>query len=80
MKQADYKKLFPIVAHMEVAGQISIKEAMDLTGKSKTIAWRYLKMLVDAGVAEAKGETDNSTCVLKVEYATSASKASVSTK
>ena len=68
LKQANYEKLLPIVSYVERVGEISVQEAVDLTGKSRTTAWRYLRMLVDADVAEAIGETNNSTYVLKEKY------------
>ena len=80
LKQVDYKKLLPIIIHMEMKGRISVQEAMELIGKSRTTVWRYLKMLVDAGVVEVTGETNNSTYVLKAEYVTSTAVTSVSTK
>ena len=68
LKQADYDKLLPIISHVELTGQISVQEVMEISGKSRSTAWRYLKMLVDAGVADATGETYNSVYILKPQY------------
>ena len=68
LKQADYDKLLPIISHVELTGQISVQEVMEISGKSRSTAWRYLKMLVDAGVADATGETNNSVYILKPQY------------
>ena len=34
---------------------------MEITQKSRTTAWRYMKTLVELGVVEAEGNTNNMT-------------------
>lgn len=53
------KKLYPIIEHIEEMQEILVREAMELTSKSRTTVWRYLKILVDAGVVESEGGTNN---------------------
>jgi len=40
LKQSDYDKLRPIIAKLSQEKEISIQEAMELTNKSRTNAWR----------------------------------------
>ena len=50
------------------AGVITQEKAEEITGKSPTTAWRYLKILVDAGVVESEGGTNNLVYKLTDEY------------
>lgn len=59
LKQKDYKKLEPIIKWFAKEEIISIQEAMELTHKSRTIAWRYMQLLVECGAVEAVGNTNN---------------------
>ncbi|MCR5502701.1 MAG: hypothetical protein K6F53_06815 [Lachnospiraceae bacterium] len=68
LKQQDFDKLLPIIERIELTGAISVRDAVELTGKSRATMWRYLKLLVDAGVVVAEGETNNSIYKLKSEY------------
>lgn len=45
---------------------MSIQEVMALTGKARTTAWRYMKMLEEANVVVPEGETNNVVYRLKV--------------
>lgn len=58
-KQSDYDKLRPIIAKLSKEKEISIQEVMELTNKSRTTAWRYMQILVDCGVVESTGNTNN---------------------
>ena len=49
LKQKDYKKLEPIIKWFAKEEIISIQEAMELTHKSRTTAWRYMQLLVECG-------------------------------
>ena len=57
----DYEKLAPIIAYLEKHEEIKTQMAMELTNKSQSTAWRYLRKLCDIGVLEPVGETNNST-------------------
>ena len=59
LKQKDYKKLEPIIKWFAKEEIISIQEAMELTHKSRTTAWRYMQLLVECGAVEAVGNTNN---------------------
>lgn len=55
----DYEKLFPIIEYLEDHSSISTQIAEQLTGRSSATAWRYLKKLVEVGVIESDGNTNN---------------------
>ena len=59
LKQSDYNKLKPVIAKLSQVEEISIQDVMELTNKSRTTAWRYMKMLVNYGVVESTGNTNN---------------------
>lgn len=59
LKQKDYKKLEPIIKALANKEVIGIQEVMELTKKSRTTAWRYMQILVECGVVEATGSTNN---------------------
>lgn len=61
LNKKDYEKLAPIIAYLEEHEEIKTQMAMDLTNKSQSTAWRYLRKLCDIGVLEPVGETNNST-------------------
>ncbi len=66
LKQADYDKVIPLLDPLEEKQQLSIQEVMTLTGKARTTAWRYMKMLEEANVVVPEGETNNVVYRLKV--------------
>ena len=55
----DYEKMFPIIEYLEGNLVISTQIAEQLTGRSSATAWRYLEKLVEAGVIEPDGNTNN---------------------
>ncbi|GHS88559.1 hypothetical protein FACS189487_07080 [Campylobacterota bacterium] len=57
MKEAELKKVAPILDFVKVYGEISPQEARGAIGKSSATVWRYLKMLCDRGVLESTGNT-----------------------
>lgn len=59
LKQKDYKKLEPVIKKLANKEVINIQEVMDLTHNSITTAWRYMQILVECGVVEAEGNTNN---------------------
>ena len=59
LKQNDYEKLEPIITKLEHSEEITIQDIMNLTNKSRSTAWRYMQMLVECGVVEAIGNTNN---------------------
>lgn len=44
---------------MEENGQITLKEAENITKKSAATVRRYLKMLVETGYVDVSGDTNN---------------------
>ena len=61
LKQKDYEKLEPVIEKLASAEAISIQEVMQLTNKSRTTAWRYMQKLVECGIVETTGSTNNVT-------------------
>lgn len=59
LKQNEYKKLKPIIVKLAYEEVINIQEVMDLTNKSRTTAWRYMQILVEHGIVEMTGNTNN---------------------
>lgn len=59
LKQKDYTKMLPLIEYLELNQYVSIQEAMSITGKSRTTAWRYLKMLSEVGIIASTGNTNN---------------------
>lgn len=59
LKQTDYNKVLPIIDYLEQNADISVQDAMDLTGKSRTTAWRYLRLLSEVGIIAPTGNTNN---------------------
>ena len=65
LKQAEYNKLMPVIDFLDSNDSISVQDVINITGKSRTTAWRYLNILVEADVIEATGNTNNSVYVKK---------------
>lgn len=59
LKQTDYEELVPIIDFLDHNSKITIQEAMEITGKSRTTAWRYLQLLAKDGVVKPVGSTNN---------------------
>ena len=59
LKPKDFEKLVDVIRVLEVKRDISVQEVMEITQKSRTTAWRYMKTLVELGVVEAEGNTNN---------------------
>ena len=59
LKPKDFEKLVDVISVLEVKREISVQEVMEITRKSRTTAWRYMKTLVELGVVEAEGNTNN---------------------
>ncbi|MDR0588130.1 MAG: Fic family protein [Burkholderiales bacterium] len=57
LKEAELKKVVPILAFIEKYGEISPQEARNAVGKSEATVWRYLKMLCERDVLESTGKT-----------------------
>ncbi|MDO4554488.1 MAG: ATP-binding protein [Lachnospiraceae bacterium] len=55
----EYERLLPIIEYLEDNQEIKTDTAEQLTGKSAATAWRYLKKLVEVGVLEPDGNTNN---------------------
>ena len=65
---SDYNKTESIIEYLDKHMKISPKTAEKITGKSASTTWRYLKVLVDAGVIMPEGGTNNLMYVLCPEY------------
>ena len=61
LKPKDFEKLVDIIRVLEVKREISVQEVMEITQKSRTTAWRYMETLIELGVVEMKGNTNNMT-------------------
>lgn len=59
LKQEDYKKLEPIIRWLAKNETINIQKVMELTNKFRTTAWRYMQILVECGLVETMGNTNN---------------------
>ena len=68
LSKSDLKKTSAIVEYLIKNGEITPKMAEKITEKSPATAWRYLKILVDAGVVESEGGTNNLIYKLKKKY------------
>lgn len=55
----DYGKLLPVIEYLEENREITTQKAEELTGKSSTTSWRYLKKLEGIGILKADGNTNN---------------------
>ena len=60
LKEADYKKMLPIIEYISENDSITTKKAEELIGKSYVTAYRYIKALESLNVLQAEGKTDNS--------------------
>ena len=60
LSKKDYQKLKGIIDFIDENGEISPKEAENITRKSAATVRRYLKMLVDTEWVVAEGSTNNS--------------------
>ena len=59
LKPKEFERLSQVIRKLGNDKEISIQEVMNITKKSRTTAWRYMKVLVDLGVVEATGSTNN---------------------
>ena len=59
LKPKDFEKLVGVIKILEQKKKITIQEVMEITQKSRTTAWRYMKILVELGVVETDGNTNN---------------------
>ncbi len=58
LKPKGFEKLVEVIRVLEVKREIYVHEVMEITKKSRTIAWRYM-ILVDLEVLEKEGNTNN---------------------
>lgn len=65
LKENEIQKVGPIIDFLQTNGAISPKEAQQVAGKSETTVWRYLDMLVERGIIEPSGSTNNRQYCLK---------------
>ena len=61
LKPKDFEKLVDVIRVLEVKREISVQEVMEITKKSRTTAWRYMKTLIELGVVKVEGNTNNMT-------------------
>lgn len=57
--QKDYDKVLPLIEYFEEHENLTPKEAKKIIGKSVATVRRYLKILVDTGVINIEGNTNN---------------------
>ena len=57
MSEVELTKIMPIIKHLQRHGNISPKEARELTGKSSATVRRYLSVLCDHGILTVSGRT-----------------------
>lgn len=65
LSKKDFEKVIPIVEYMQSKEIITPREAEDVIGKSPATTRRYMKILLDTGVIETKGKTNNLTYIVK---------------
>lgn len=66
LKHKDLEKLHPIIEFLDENKQVTIQQVMQLLNKSRTTAWRYMKMLMETGLIESDGSTNNTIYKLKL--------------
>ena len=64
--QKDFEKTLPIIEYLETKSSITTQKAKQITGKSSATAWRYIQILVKAGVLESDGNTNNAEYILRL--------------
>ena len=57
----------PIIEYLQTNSSITTQMARQITGKSLATAWRYIQILVKAGILEADGNTNNAEYVVKLK-------------
>lgn len=65
LSKKDYDKVLPIIIYLEENDRIMPKDAEKVTGKSAATIRRYLGILVNSGVIEPEGSTNNIVYVKK---------------
>ena len=68
LKQNEREKIASIIEILEKNNQISVKEAIEVSGLSRSTVWRHLKKLVDAGILIPTGETNRVVYTLSQNY------------
>ena len=68
LSSSDYKKTMPIIEYIEINGEITPQIAEQIIRKSPATVWRYMKVLMDAGVVETEGSTNNLVYKLTKNY------------
>ena len=63
----DYEKTLSIIEYLETNSSITTQTVRQITGKSLATAWRYIQILVKAGILEADGNTNNSEYIVKLQ-------------
>ncbi len=66
LKSTDFNKMEKIIRILENRGEITPKEAENVTGKSAATVRRYLKSLVGTGLVEIEGSTNNTIYKVKL--------------
>lgn len=65
LSKKNYEKVLPIIEYIQRKERITPKEAEGIIGKSSATARRYMKILLDTGVIETEGSTNNLVYILK---------------
>lgn len=59
LSKKDFDKVLPLVEYLQVNGKITPKQAANILGKSAATTRRYLRILINADVINAEGNTSN---------------------
>ena len=59
LTEKELSKLEPIIDYIEKYGSITVQQAIDITGKSRTTVWRYMQTLTKTEIIQSAGNTDN---------------------
>lgn len=65
LSKKNYEKVLPIIEYIQLNGKITPKVAEDIIEKSPATTRRYMKILLDTGIIETEGSTNNMVYILK---------------
>ena len=69
LQPREWEKLYPIVRYVSEHGEITPQTAAQILGRSRTTAFRYLKVLVEKKIFERRGNTNQAAYYLCSEWA-----------
>lgn len=65
LNEKDFDRVEPLLIHLEEHGEITPKDAEALLKRSTSTVYRYLGKLVDVGVLEPQGSTNDKVYIRK---------------